>query len=554
MTQETALEIMKTGASIFLTGGAGTGKTYVLNEYISFLKAAGVAHAVTASTGIAGTHLGGMTIHSWSGIGIKEFLSEQDLDILESKQSLYKRLTNVSVLIIDEISMLHAKQLDMVDQVLRHIRKIDAPFGGVQIIFSGDFFQLPPIVRGRNILLEDFVFMSSSWRKLDPVVCYLTEQFRQQEGDLTTILNDIRRGSVSGDSYDLLVSRTGTKQSVPHTKLYTHNIDVDRINSEELEKINEREYAYVMETHGKGPLVESLIKSCLAPAELVLRIGARVMFVKNSKEGKYVNGTIGIVEDFLSDKTPVVRTNDGRKIYVSSDEWAIEDDGKVRAKIVQLPLRLAWAITIHKSQGMSLDAAEIDLSKTFTFGQGYVALSRLRTLAGLSLVGLSDDAFLIHPSVKEFDKKLSELSDLALQAFSTLSLSDISIRQKNFIQKSGGTWPEEGNSTNKKELIISDTYDKTKELLFTGMSIDEIATSRGLTLGTVLTHLETLKKRHQLRDIIHLDLINGDRLEIILGIFKQLKTVALTPVFEYLKKADFTTTYEELRIARLFLE
>ncbi len=560
MTQEIALGILKTGASVFLTGSAGTGKTYVINQYVDFLRATSVPYAVTASTGIAATHIGGMTIHSWSGLGIKQTLTPYDIDVIESKQYLHKRLTTTQVLIIDEVSMLHGTQLDMLDELLRSIRKNDNPFGGVQVILCGDFFQLPPVVKNREVDESDFVFTSQAWKALDPVICYLADQYRQNEGNLLSILEAVRAGDIDEGVYTLLESRKDIVHELPFTRLYTHTQDVDEENKRELEKLETREEVYTMTSHGKDALVLSLIKNCLAPEKLVLRIGARVMFVKNDLEHGYMNGTLGEVIDFTMDKTPIVLLENKKQITVSPVDWSIEEDGRVRASINQLPLRLAWAITIHKSQGMNLDRAEIDLSKAFTFGQGYVALSRLRSLDGLSLSGFSQKALLVHPHVREYDNRLKELSDLAEQAFSILTEKDHEIRQKNFITRVGGMWPKDGvfisrpKVSKKKDKNTSrSTYEETKLLLSEVATLEELAEKREVSLGTVLKHLEVLKLGDDLPSLDHLNLITPDRLEIILGIFKELKTDKLTPVLEYLQSADFDTTYDEIRIARLFL-
>jgi hypothetical protein len=560
MTQETALGILKTGASVFLTGSAGTGKTYVINQYVDFLRATSVPYAVTASTGIAATHIGGMTIHSWSGLGIKQTLSPYDIDAIESKQYLHKRLTKTQVLIIDEVSMLHGSQLDMLDELLRSIRKNDAPFGGMQVVLCGDFFQLPPVVKNREVEQSDFVFTSQAWRALDPVVCYMTDQYRQNEGDLLSILDAVRGGDIDDGVYTLLESRKDIVHELPFTRLYTHTQDVDEENNRELEKLETREETYTMTSHGKDALVLSLIKNCLAPEKLCLRIGARVMFVKNDPEHAYMNGTLGEVIDFTMDKSPIVLLENNKQIIVLPVDWSIEEDGRVRASINQLPLRLAWAITIHKSQGMNLDRAEIDLSKAFTYGQGYVALSRLRSLDGLALSGFSHKALLVHPHVREFDNTLKELSALAEQAFSAFSKDDQEIRQKNFVTRVGGMWPKDNvfisspKVSKKKDKNTSrSTYEETKILLDEVATLQELADKREVSLGTILKHLEVLKLQEELPTLDHLNLITADRLEIILGIFKELKTDKLTPVLEYLQSADFDTTYDEIRVARLFL-
>ena len=185
MTQEDALAILKLGHSVFLTGGAGAGKTYVLNEYIKWLKSHVISNAITASTGIAATHIGGVTLHSWSGIGIKDRLTEYDLDELEQKKNLYTRYKGTQVLVIDEISMLHAHRLDMVDLVAQTIRKDSRPFGGMQVVFCGDFFQLPPVSRNKEVSVNDFAFNAKVWKKINPVVCYLTTEYRHTSDNLS---------------------------------------------------------------------------------------------------------------------------------------------------------------------------------------------------------------------------------------------------------------------------------------------------------------------------------------------------------------------------------
>ncbi|PIW37302.1 MAG: helicase [Candidatus Kerfeldbacteria bacterium CG15_BIG_FIL_POST_REV_8_21_14_020_45_12] len=406
MTQEQALKILKDGYQVFLTGPAGSGKTYVLNEFIRWCQLErGLEVAVTASTGIAATHLNGQTIHSWAGIGIKDRLSAYDLDEILQKEHLHKRFKKTDVLILDEISMMHSYRLDMVDEVLRTIRDIDEPFGGLQTVLCGDFFQLPPINRDSNEV-KDFAFEAKVWRELKPKVCYLDQVYRQDDDALLTILQEIRAGDISEDSTFKLQERL--EEEVPHdtpvTRLFTHNVDVDRMNADQLTKIVGESKIYAMSTTGKKADLAQLIKYCMAQQRLELKIGAQVMFIKNNFQKGYANGTLGTVIDF-EDVTnlPVVETREGKRITVLPESWAVEKKGVQVAELRQFPLRLAWAITVHKSQGMTLDAAEIDLSKSFAPGMGYVALSRVRSINGLFLTGANQQALLVHPLVREQD-------------------------------------------------------------------------------------------------------------------------------------------------------
>ncbi|MDD5318835.1 MAG: AAA family ATPase, partial [Candidatus Pacebacteria bacterium] len=203
MTQATALDILKLGHSVYLTGAAGSGKTYVLNKYIQYLRENGIDVGVTASTGIAATHMGGVTIHSWVGIGIRDKITPQDIEAMREKKYLWSRFERVKVLIIDEVSMLHHFRLDLVDQVLKIFKGNEEPFGGVQVVLCGDFFQLPPIAR-RGEPQARFIYHSKVWRQAKFKICYLEETHRQSDDISLSVLNDIRNNNVSQDTLDHL--------------------------------------------------------------------------------------------------------------------------------------------------------------------------------------------------------------------------------------------------------------------------------------------------------------------------------------------------------------
>lgn len=401
---------MLEGKSVFLTGAPGAGKTYVLNEFIYRATRAGKTVAVTASTGIAATHIGGTTIHSWSGLGIKDFISEWDRDRLAKTDRLVKRYNAADVLVIDEVSMLHGKRLDMVNEVAKLLRKNPAPFGGLQVVLVGDLFQLPPVSRGSEVV--DFVHLSQAWQELDPAICYLTEQHRQVGDTLLDLLEAMRRGDVN-EMHEMALQERLREQrpgDLVVTRLYSHNMDVDAINKRHLQELTADSKVYTMQASGQAPKIEQLQKSVLAPENLELKIGAEVMFVANNFAQGFVNGTRGRVVDF-ADGMPVVGLPNGREVKVERHSWKLDEDGKTRAEVAQLPLRLAWAITIHKSQGMSMDAAEIDLSRSFTPGMGYVALSRVRSMDGVYLAGINQVALAMHPMIYEFDTGIRERSE-----------------------------------------------------------------------------------------------------------------------------------------------
>lgn len=403
---------MLDGGSVFLTGAPGAGKTYVLNEFIGRAMRRRKRIAVTASTGIAATHIGGTTIHAWSGLGIRDQLTDWDLSRLKANSRLVKRYNSTDVLVIDEISMLHGSRLDMVNQLAKMFRESDEPFGGMQVILVGDLFQLPPIVRGGGA--QDFAHQSQAWQELSPKICYLTEQHRQtQAGDaLLDLLEAMRRGDVGETHEEMLKERLGREpdNDVVVTRLYSHNIDVDTINQRHLKALPGTHHTYKMLTSGSAAKAEQLTKSVLAPAELTLAIDAEVMFVANDFAKGFANGTRGRVVAFAGER-PIVELKSGKEIAVEPHDWNLTEDERVRATASQLPLRLAWAITIHKSQGMSLDGAIMDLSRSFTPGMGYVALSRVRSMDGVYLQGINNIALQLHPAIYEIDTELRQMSN-----------------------------------------------------------------------------------------------------------------------------------------------
>lgn len=413
---------MLAGESVFLTGPPGAGKTYVLNQFVKRVTRTGKTVAVTASTGIAATHIGGTTIHSWSGLGIRDELGSRDRQQLAANSKLVKRYNATDILVIDEVSMLHGHRLDMVNEVCKLLRKDNKPFGGLQVILVGDLFQLPPITRGAEVV--DFMHESAAWQELGPQICYITEQHRQERDGLLELLEAMRSGELESFHEELLSERLGQRPTPdqPITRLFAHNVDIDTVNQRHLDALTQEVYEYTMDTKGAMAKVEQLRRSVLAPENLKLKVGAEVMFVANNPQGGFVNGTRGQVIEFRDDQ-PVVRlSKSSRTIKVAQHSWKLEEDGRVRAEVAQLPLRLAWAITIHKSQGMSLDAAEVDLSKSFTPGMGYVALSRIRSIDGLYLSGINAMALQMHPAIYDFDRLLR--ADSALLATTTNEAPD----------------------------------------------------------------------------------------------------------------------------------
>lgn len=442
MKQALALEIMLSGESVLLTGPAGSGKTFVLNQFVRIAKSEGKHVSVTATTGLAATHLGGTTIHSWAGIGVSDHLAQGFAEhVAKGRREIIEK---TDVLIIDEISMLHDFRLDMVDEACRLVRKKDKPFGGIQVVMSGDFFQLPPINRGDS-RAGGFVVNSEVWQELDPTICYLGEQHRQDDEVLLDILNALRAGDVRRHHAERLLERVDAvpPEDTVLTELHTVNIDVDTINEKKLKALEGDELFYTQTTTGSDNYVENLQRSVLAPATLRLKVGALVMSVKNSLDRKYVNGSLGVVTDFEpATEYPIVEFNNGRVVTMQPDTWELRDGDKKRASITQIPLRLAWAITVHKSQGMTLDAARIDLRKAFVEGMGYVALSRVKNLDNLYLMGLNRTALQVSQDAQQIDVLLRERAKKDQKKFTHLEQQAIKRSTEPLKKVAASGWSE----------------------------------------------------------------------------------------------------------------
>jgi len=505
MTQAQALDVLKTGGNVFLTGEPGAGKTYVINEYIAWLEACGLTVAVTASTGIAATHIGGMTLHSWSGIGARDTLDRHALEQIVTKEKIVKRVKKTNVLVIDEISMLDGKLVDMLHVILRTIRQSTEAFGGIQIVFVGDFFQLPPVTRNGDMMR--YAFESRAWQEARPLICYLTEQHRQEDEMLLGLLSSIRKNEVEDEHFTLLSEQTdiGFEQVEP-TKLYTHNADVDAVNTAKLKELGGQVRRFSMSGKGNKYTQESLTKSCLSPAVLELCLDAMVMCTKNNFEAGYVNGTLGRVVDFaVIEGCPIIETLDGKRITMEPTNWSVAEDNKLIGEITQVPLRLAWAITVHKSQGMSLDAAEIDLSRAFVFGQGYVALSRVRTLTGLKVLGMSPTALRVDPKVVEVDARFHSESEQAEDTFNNMTAEEIVTMHQMFVKAGGGAYMAQVDQAvvaAGPKLRQESTYEATKKLLVDGHSVAQIAKARDMIESTIWAHLEKLQTDAELTEMM----------------------------------------------------
>lgn len=343
--------------NIFLTGPAGTGKSYCVNLLFKFLEEQNIFFGKTATTGVAALNVGGITIHSWSGMGLADEDGMRLLDKVSENRKATNRIKNAKVLVVDEISMAKAELVEKLDIVCQFIRNNGKPFGGIQIVFVGDFLQLPPVfVRFEK---EEFAFESQAWREAQVYTIHLTEIVRQHdEPEFATFLNEVRMGTCK--NYNILdecICRDFPTDGIVPVKLFCKNIDVDKYNDQELRKIESPSHLYYSTDEGGEQWTKFFDKNCRAPASLELKVGAQVMLLKNlDLELKLVNGSVGVVTQMFSD-TVEVKFTTGDIHVIEPQKWElkqIEDDGygnmlpKVVASRKQIPLKLAWALTIHK--------------------------------------------------------------------------------------------------------------------------------------------------------------------------------------------------------------
>lgn len=355
-------------------------------------------------------------------------------------------------------------------------------------------------------------------------------------------------------------SRRTTYEEVPEEapKLFSHNMDVDLVNNDMLSQLSGETKEFKMRSQGPPALIRTLAKGCLSPEILNLKIGASVMFTKNNHLKGFVNGTLGIVEGFRdTDGAPIIKTRQGRNIEAEPMDWGMEENGQPKATITQVPLRLAWAITVHKSQGMSLDEAVMDLSEVFEYGQGYVALSRVRRLSGVHLIGWNQRAFQVHPDIFSRDKEFRMVSEATEKEIRNTSKKVWDKQHKDFIIACAGS-PEEIKKEAHSLLIMpsqkADTHKETLKLWEKGNTVAQIAAERNIKERTVFDHIEELVKTKQITRTELSRLMRPALLKDVTAIhtaFKELDTQKLTPVFE---KFQGNYSYEDLRLARMLIE
>ncbi len=399
-------------SNVFLTGAAGVGKSTIVSNIIRMLREDGLSVAATATTGVASLNIDGITIHKFLGINIQK--SIDCIPLLKSKPLIWSSKSRViastDIIIVDEISMISMEQFELIDKVLREYTKIDAPFGGKRMIFVGDFLQLPPVNRNGEIT---WAFQSNSWTKGNIKSIVLNKVMRQSCDAFSNLLGKVRLGIYDHEikTFFKEVSKSCSKdirESIPN--LVSLNEYSDSINLERLEQITDSQlFVYKAKISGaSASLKEQITKACIAKKSLLIKVGARVMAVYNCAEGQYINGSLGTVIS-CKPKFAEVLFDNGNNVKVNKKDWSIIDsNGIVKAKLTQIPLVLAYATTIHKSQGLTLDSLYLNANNIFAPGQLYTALSRCKNIENLYVENLSKDALIVNEDALNFTLSLEK--------------------------------------------------------------------------------------------------------------------------------------------------
>ncbi|XP_005721083.1 ATP-dependent DNA helicase PIF1 [Pundamilia nyererei] len=404
--QAAVLSAVLSGKNVFFTGSAGTGKSFLLRRIMGSLPPKSTF--ATASTGVAACHIGGTTLHNFAGIGSGSAPVEQCIELAQ-RPGVLQHWTSCRHLIIDEISMVEAQFFDKLEAVARSVRRSTEPFGGIQLIVCGDFLQLPPVSKGKE--KASFCFQARSWRKVIQINMELTEVRRQTDQSFISLLQAVRVGRVTEEVTAKLIKSANhqiERDGILATRLCTHKDDVDLTNENKLQQLPGS--ARLFEALDSDPVLVNTIDAHSPVGRLIqLKVGAQVMLTKNLDVARgLVNGARGVVVDFESGKhgLPRVRFLCGVTEVLKPERWVFKSGGGIHLSRQQLPLKLAWAISIHKSQGMTLDCVEISLARVFESGQAYVALSRARSLEGLRVMDFDPRVVRADPEVLLFYRKL----------------------------------------------------------------------------------------------------------------------------------------------------
>lgn len=558
--------VEKTDMSLFLTGKAGTGKTTFLREVVRYTKKKCI---VLAPTGIAAVNAGAMTIHSFFQFGLGPFVQgviepKSDFRINKSKLELIRHL---QLLIIDEVSMVRADLMDHIDVELRRIRRNSKPFGGVQLLMIGDLQQLPPIAHGgedellRQYYKTLYFFSSAALKSMKYSCIELKNVYRQTDRHFIDILNHARDCTLTSQDISDLNARYipgfSPKPEDGYIRLMTHNRQVDYVNETEMEKLDSKPYTFVAAVTGTFPE-----ESYPTADSLTLKKGAQVMFIKNDPERRFINGTLGEVKSIDKNSIAVRLAESGTIIDVEPMEWqniryqfdeeSKEISSKQIGRFKQYPLKAAWAITVHKSQGLTFDKAIIDVHAAFSPGQAYVALSRCRTLDGLVLSSpVSASVFMRDNAVDAYMNYISRpVEELAFSSCYDYFEYEKKPEQEEVAPVKKVKVNKEKPKKEKKEELRDDTGKKLNTFEYSywlynqGNTVEQIAEKRGLNQSTIEGHLARYVASG---DIDVHEFVDGDTLQKVEAYcMEHPEEKALKPIFEHF---DAKIPYGVLRMA-----
>lgn len=417
--QSRALEALSSSNNVFITGGSGTGKSTLVRHFVQDLNAQGKEIAVLASTGTAAILLGGRTFHSFFGLGILEGGPDLTFDRATRHKGIVRRLKKTEVVLIDEISMIGAEEFQVAERIARKARANSAPWGGLQIVVVGDFSQLPPVMKRSpesNFFDQSpeenqrpWCFLTETWKDSEFEFVYMDEIVRSKDSDWNHILNEIRWARISKEAQSVLQSRvTPVGIEFQGTRLFARRAQVERLNHERLSMLDGEVREFNTIYMGQARKVDELKRNAPIPETLLLKKGALVMFRQNDPEYRWVNGTLGTVREFNSKGVRVELLN-GKSYDIKPSPFNVLDaEGESVASASNYPLNLAWATTIHKAQGATLDRAHVDLRGVWEHGQSYVALSRVRSIQDLTIEGLGPRVFRVDEAVRDFYRNYIE--------------------------------------------------------------------------------------------------------------------------------------------------